>query len=484
MYGYIAHPQTILSGIHKLPPAHRAVWHDGRMSIGSYWRPDWNQEDSRPEAENAERLRELLADAVREQMISDVPLGAFLSGGIDSTVIAGLMKEAAASGPIKTFTIGFDDPAFDESRFAELAANHLKTEHQTFVVEPRAWETLPALSDQFDEPFADSSALPTWYVSKYTREHVTVALTGDAGDELFGGYDRYRALALGESAERLPRPLRSLLAGPVASRFPASVRAKTRGRRIRRWLESLADPAPVRYLRWMTYFDEPARMSLYDDDFIEQLSHETSTDAFGGDPATLLQRAWNLASRRDSVTRAMVADLSLYLPCDLLVKVDLASMAHSLECRGPFLDHRVVEFAMSLPIDQKLHPVRGESKRILKRACADMLPPEIAHRPKMGFGVPIDRWFRGELRNELREVLLDPRTLARGFFRRGETERLIAEHAEGRMDHAYRLWSLLMLELWFRHHMDQAPPSSDRTDSRSHSPTTIAATPQPAHEPS
>ncbi len=206
-YGYIPHPATILQGIYKLPPAHYAVWHDGHLSLTRYWEPDWDSEIDRPAAEDVERLRELLAEAVREQMIADVPLGAFLSGGIDSTIIVGLMQQASRQ-PVRTFAIGFDDPAFDERPFAALAARHLKTEHHTFVVEPRAWEVLPALAEQFDEPFADSSALPTWFVARETRRHVTVALTGDAGDELFGGYDRYRALALAGWFDPLPGPAR------------------------------------------------------------------------------------------------------------------------------------------------------------------------------------------------------------------------------------------------------------------------------------
>jgi asparagine synthase (glutamine-hydrolysing) len=185
-YGYIPHPRTILRGVHKLPPAHFAVWHEGTLELGRYWNPDWNDEQDRPPAEDAERLRATLGEAVREQMVADVPLGAFLSGGIDSTIIVGLMQ-AASDRPVKTFSIGFDDPAFDESRYAEMAARHLGTEHHAFVVAPRAWETLPAIARQFDEPFADSSALPTWHVARETRREVTVALTGDAGDELFAG---------------------------------------------------------------------------------------------------------------------------------------------------------------------------------------------------------------------------------------------------------------------------------------------------------
>lgn len=452
-FGYVPHPRTILENVHKLPPAHFAVWEDGRLTLERYWEPDWEAEVSRPLEEDSDRLRSLLDEAVREQMVSDVPLGAFLSGGVDSTIIAGLMQRAS-DRPVRTFSIGFDDPAFDESHFARLAAQSLGTEHHAFVVRPLAWETLPELAETFDEPFADSSALPTWHVSRETRAHVTVALTGDAGDELFGGYDRYRALALAGWLDRLPVPARRFLGGPVARAVPASVQAKTSLRKVRRLLEGVGDPAATRYLRWMMLFDEPARASLYTADFLGELAVAAGNDVDPGDadPAEVLRRSFELAPRRDPVTRAMICDLLTYLPGDLLHKVDMASMAHSLEARGPFLDHRVVELALAMPLRHKLRFREGRSKVVLKQAFADLLPPEIRRRPKMGFGVPLDRWFRGELSGELREILLDPISLARGLFRPQQVETLIAEHTTGLRDHAYRLWALLMLELWFRRH--------------------------------
>jgi asparagine synthase (glutamine-hydrolysing) len=443
-FGYIPHPATILEGVHKLPPAHYAVWHDGRMELGRYWEPDWEAEHDRPVEEDVERLRALLAEAVREQMVADVPLGAFLSGGIDSTIIAGLMKQAGA-GPVRTFAIGFDDPAFDERSYAETAARHLGTEHHSFVVAPRAWEVLPALAEQFDEPFADSSALPTWFVARETRRHVTVALTGDAGDELFGGYDRYRALALAGWFDRLPDRSRQLLGGPLARALPVSVRAKTPLRKVRRLLEGVKDPPATRYLRWMVLFDESDRVALYGDSWLDHLAAAGTAD-----PAEVLRRALDVAPGRDPVTRAMIADLLTYLPGDLLPKIDMASMAHSLECRGPFLDHRVVELALALPLNRKLRLRGGRSKVLLKRAFADLLPPTLRNRPKMGFGVPLDRWFRGPLRAEVQEVLLDPAALGRGLFRPEAVRSLIDDHLNERHDRAYKIWALLLLELWFR----------------------------------
>ena len=442
-YGYVPHPMTIFEGVYKLPPAHVAVWRDGRLTLERYWEPDWDHEVIHDSREDAERLRELLTEAVREQMVADVPLGAFLSGGVDSTIIVGLMQKFS-SQPVKTFSIGFDDPAFDETHFAQMAASHLGTEHHEFQVRPDAWTTIPKLVRQFDEPFADSSALPTWFVSEETRKHVTVALTGDAGDELFGGYDRYRAVALTAALDRLPAGARAVLGGPVARAIPASSRAKTRLRKVRRLLEGLAETLEFRYARWMMMFDESSRLSLYSDEFGDQLALANSDD-----PASLVHAALGVAAARDPATRAMVADLLMYLPNDLLAKVDHASMANSLECRGPFLDHRVVELALAMPVARKLRLRGGRSKVVLKEAFAELLPPAIQTRPKMGFGVPLDRWFRGELKDELRAVLLDPVALGRGLFREEVVRRMVEEHILGAKDHAYRLWGLLMLELWF-----------------------------------
>ncbi|MFO0887614.1 MAG: asparagine synthase-related protein [Isosphaeraceae bacterium] len=421
----------------------------GNSTLRRYWNPAWARERPRPIDEDAEELRATLDEAAREQMVADVPLGAFLSGGIDSTIVTGLMQRSS-NRPVQTFAIGFPDPAFDETAYAETAARFLGTEHRTFRVEPHAWEDLPALADQFDEPFADSSALPTWYVSRETRRHVTVALTGDAGDELFGGYDRYRALAIAAELERkVPASARRLIGGPVARALPASSRAKTRMRAARRLMEGLAKPFETRYLGWIQLFGEEARASLYDDAWLSGLP--------GEDPADCLSRALGVAPLRDPSTRAMIADLLTYLPGDLLVKVDLASMAHSLECRAPFLDHRVVELALAMPVDRKVRLRPGRSKAVLKRAFSDLLPPAIRTRRKMGFGVPIDRWFRGELLDPLRSVLLDPVCLGRGIFQPSAVKTMIDQHAAGTHDHAYRLWALLMLELWFRHHLERPP---------------------------
>lgn len=449
-YGYVPLPRTILASVDKLYPAHYAVWRDGDFRVERYWSPDWNHERRRSFDDDAAELRERLENAVREQMAADVPLGAFLSGGIDSTLIVGLMQKAA-SRPVKTFSIGFTDAAFDETAYAEEAARFLGTEHHKFIIEPDAWETLPALARQFDEPFADSSALPTWRVAQETRRHVTVALTGDAGDELFGGYDRYRALAISEMFHRLPAPPRRWVAEAMARWLPRSGKAKSRLRAAQRLFERINEPAVDRYLGWMTTFDENERFSLYD---LDQIAELFLCDDLIINAASLLALAFWKADGRDPVTRAMVSDIFMYLPSDLLFKVDMASMAHGLECRAPFLDHRVVELALAMPIDRKLRLRPGRSKVILKRAFADLIPPSIQTRRKMGFGVPVGRWFRQELRDELTEVLLDRSTLDRGLFRPEAVRSLVDDHLSGRRERGHQLWALLMLELWMRNYLD------------------------------
>jgi asparagine synthase (glutamine-hydrolysing) len=442
-YQYVPHPRTIFRGIHKLPPAHFGVYRDGRWTSGCYWRPDFDAEVRRPFHDYADELRELLTAAVKTRLQSDVPLGAFLSGGIDSTLVVGLMQKLA-DRPVKTFSIGFSLDEYDETRYARQAAEHFGTEHHEFRVEPSGLEVLPKLIWHYDEPFGDSSAIPTYYVSKLSREHVTVALTGDGGDELFAGYSRYQAVRLGAWFDRLPRPFRFLLAGPYWLKLAGGGRQRSFQRRLARFAGTLGQSPGRRYLEWMSIFNENRRAQLYSDAFVEQMP-----DA---DPFDFLAAAFRRSAHRDAVTSASLADLVTYLPCDLLTKVDIASMANGLECRQPFLDRRVVELAVGMPVAYKLGLRRG--KKILRRTFADLLPKAILRRPKMGFGVPLGPWFRGELKDFSRQVLLDPQALARGYFRPAAVAQLLDEHQAGIFDHGYRLWSLLVLELWHREWID------------------------------
>lgn len=442
-YQYVPHPRTIFRGIRKLSPGHYAVYRGDKLSVQSYWQPDFQTEDDRPERPYAEQLRETLTSSVRLRLQSDVPLGAFLSGGLDSTIIVGLMQKLCDE-PLRTFSIGFPVAEFDETRYAAMAAEKFGTIHEEFRVEPDALEVLPKLVWHYDEPFADSSAIPTWYVSELTRRHVTVALTGDGGDELFAGYPRYRGVWLADKFDRLPNPVRRLLAARFWQKLPASPRQKSFLRRLKRFTDRLAEEPRRRYMHWIGIFSEALRAELYTDEFLAQLPDV--------DPLEFLLEAYRRSSKRDPVTSTSLTDLVTYLPCDLMTKVDIASMAHGLECRQPFLDHRVVELAARMPLREKFR--RGRGKRILLEAFADLLPEPITRRKKMGFGVPIDHWFRGPLAGYVREVLTDPSTLGRGFFRPDVVRRLVDQHVGGQFDHSYRLWALLVLELWQRQWVD------------------------------
>jgi len=461
-YQYVPHPDCILKGYHKLPPAHVALYEDGKLQLRRYWSPPFsaetvpgtNEEETAGWYSNEDttnwsparwrsELREALTEAVRLRLRSDVPLGVFLSGGIDSTIITGLMQELS-DRPVHSFSIGFPVRQFDETSFAREAAAHLGTEHHEFIVEPKALETLPKLIWQYDEPFADSSAIPTMALCEMTRQEVTVALSGDGGDELFAGYDRYRAVQLAMRFDRLPRPLRAMLTSRLWQKFPASIEQKSYRRRLKRFLAALGEAPERRYLTWISIFDPLRREALYTDEFRESLC--------GADSADLILRAYDACPDRDFITRTTCVDVETYLPCDILTKVDIASMAYSLECRSPFLDHRVVELASRMPMELKRR--RKQGKRILTETFGDLIPPSIRRRRKMGFGVPLDHWFRNELKPLLYDLLLDETSLGRGYFRPETVRSLIEEHVNGRWDHSYRLWALLCFELWQRTFLD------------------------------
>jgi asparagine synthase (glutamine-hydrolysing) len=419
------------------------------LQIERYWEPAFAKpaadgDSGLTEPQARAWLRETLTEAVRLRMRSDVPLGAFLSGGVDSTIVAGLMQRLSER-PVKTFSIGFPVKTFDERSYARLAAEHLQTEHHEQVVEPSALQILPKLIWHYDEPFADSSAIPMLYLSEMTRRHVTVVLSGDGGDELFAGYERYRAVQLARNFDRLPRVVQTLIAAPFWQRLPASTRQKSKRRRFKRLLSALAYPPERRYLKWVSIFDDARLPELLSDDFRARLG--------AADAAEFLLAAYRECPQRDFVTRTTCADLVTYLPCDILNKVDIASMAFGLEARCPLLDHEVVDLAAGMPMEWKMRHGRG--KRILIETFADLLPPAIQRRSKMGFGVPLDHWFRDELQPLLREVLLDRRSLGRGLFRPQTVERLVEEHVTSRWDHSYRLWSLLVLELWQQKFLDR-----------------------------
>jgi len=449
-WGYIPAPHTGFRGISKLPPAHWLTLDqtpEGLVThVERYWSLDYRDKLRLSEAEASEALREKLTEAVRLRMISDVPLGAFLSGGIDSSIVVGLMAGLSAR-PVKTFSIGFQEAAYNELDHARRISERWKTEHHEHVVAADALSILPKLVRHYGEPYADSSAIPTFYVSQITRQSVTVALNGDGGDESFAGYDRYRA---NQAAERIRRiPGSRAAASLVAQALPDSLDPKNRWRRIRRFLNVANQPMAERYGSWLTFFGEEAKRTLYAGEMQALLRAER--------PVAWMEAMFSQFSGLDPAEAAMAVDVQSYLPYDLLVKVDITSMANSLEARSPFLDHEVMEFAARLPVSLK---VRGNTaKYLLKRAFPDLLPPENVNRAKMGFGVPVGPWFRGPLRELLCDSLLSSRSFARGLFQPDEVKRLITEHVEARADHSFQLWSLLMLELWHTEMVDAPTPA-------------------------
>lgn len=437
-YQYIPHPGTIWKGVRKLPPGHYAVFEKGSVTVKRYWEFDPSIETPATRHDAVEQLRELLTDSVRLRLQSDVPLGSFLSGGIDSSLITALAQQQRDE-PVRTFSIGFPIADFDETAYAAQVAKHLGTNHQRFEVQPNGVDIIDKLVWHYDEPFGDSSAVPTWYLSEMTRREVTVALSGDGGDELFAGYERYRALWLSSRLQRW-LPIHKTPGIGLVQKLPDSNRRRSIIRRGKRFLEAIGQPAARRYLNWLQIFPETMRADLYSDDFVQQLP--------GDDPFEFLDSVWRRSDGRDLVTRASVSDMLSYLPCDLCTKVDIASMAHSLEVRQPMLDHRVVEFAASLSVDHKFRGKRG--KLLLEDAFGSMIPKSIFTRKKMGFGIPIGSWFRNELKPMVHDTLLAEDSQLAPYFRREAVEKLVRSHEQGEQNHGYRLWNLLILEKWLR----------------------------------
>jgi asparagine synthase (glutamine-hydrolysing) len=433
---YAPRDRSLFKGVRKLPPGHLLRWRDGRAEISTYWEIDATEPFQGSAEEAAASLRGILADAVRSHMVSDVPLGAFLSGGVDSSLVVGLMAEAS-SQPVKTFSIGFDEPQFDELEHARTVATHFGTDHHEFVVRPDGLSILDRMIEHFDEPFADSSAIPTWYVSEVAGRHVKVVLSGDGGDELFGGYDRYLPHPRVAQFDRLHVPGARRLAGAVWPILPHGVRGKN-------YLRHVSRDDNGRYLDSIAFFQADEKDALYSADVRRSLAHWSAEDSLGA-------RFTRFAGLPHD-SRMMRFDFETYLPEDVLTKVDRMSMAHSIESRVPLLDNQVIDFAATLPAHLKIK--NGRRKHILKEAVRSLLPPGIIDRKKQGFGVPLGVWFRGGLTDVFSDVLKSPRTRQRGYFETGFVDRLVDEHLAGRRDHTLRLWQLMVFELWHREYLD------------------------------
>jgi asparagine synthase (glutamine-hydrolysing) len=440
--GYVPAPLTALRGVRKLPPAHTLVMRDGEVTLERYWALDYAHKLDESVEEISERVREGLLAATRRRLIADVPLGAFLSGGIDSSAVVAAMAQLSTE-PVRTFSIGFDHEAFNELPHARQIAQQFGTVHEEFQVRAEAIEVLPQIVRHHGEPFADSSAIPCFYLAELTRRHVTVALNGDGGDESFAGYQRYVANAVAGRLDRLPAPLRRGLAA-IGGRVPDDGDVSSLRNRVRRLAGGLALDAPARYSRYVSWFDGAQRGALYSPGFAAAIG--------GADADDEIAARWAAASGASVVDRMLEVDSSSYLVDDLIAKVDIATMAHALEARSPFLDHQMMELAASIPADLKVRG--GEKKWILREALRPWLPGAVLDRPKQGFSVPLSSWLRTDLQGWARDILLDPSSLGRGYFEPAAVNRLLDRHAAGADGDAKRIYALLMLELWHREFVD------------------------------
>ena len=436
-FGYPPSGKSCYKQIRQVEPASwlRFLKNQAEPVKQQYWTlPEASTDPDRPLEETASQFRNLMTDAVRRRLISDVPLGAFLSGGLDSTLVVGLMSQLL-DRPVKTFSIGFEgDPRFDETSYAQIAAEHFRTDHASFIVEPQPFELLEEIAWHLDQPFGDSSTIPTYLLCKLTRSQVTVALNGDGGDELFAGYERFRAALL---SERIPGPVR--IAGDrILHWLPLRAHPRSFLGRLRRFMEPASGTLEERFLRWTRYFQDSERI----------LNHPAGTSS----PNRILK----LENGVTPLQRLLRLNFQDYLPNDLHVKMDRCSMAHGLETRSPFLDTPMVEWAFRLPDSYKLRG--GMTKWILRYAFRDLLPAVTLHRHKMGFGVPLDVWFRKKWRDPMQDYLVSPGARLRRYFRQDSIQRLIRSHLEGREQAGHRLWLLLSFELWLR----QVENASDR----------------------
>jgi asparagine synthase (glutamine-hydrolysing) len=432
---YVPTPHSIFGGVKKLPGAHFLRWRTGRSSIEQYWDLMFEAEpDRRSDQEYVEEFRERLRTAVHRRLVSDVPLGAFLSGGIDSSSVVAMMVEAAPAKSVKTFSIGFGERSFDESEHARRVAAHFGTDHHEDVFTPAAMiDLLPTVTDFLDEPFGDPSVLPTYLLSRFTRDSVTVALGGDGSDELLAGYPTFPADRIAQMY-RVPRLLHERVVVPLADRLPVSTSNFSFDFKLKRFLRGAGAPAEVRHALWLGSFTaaELARLLI-------QMPSETYAEH---------RHAFASAPARNQLERLIYLYAKTYLQDDILVKVDRASMASSLEVRAPFLDVELVEFLGHVPPRLKLH--RLDTKHLLKRAMRDVLPHGIADRAKKGFGIPVAEWLKAELSEWLHDELSPYRLRQQGIFEPAEVQRLVSEHRTGRRDHRKPLWTLFIFQLWHR----------------------------------
>ena len=438
-FGYVPEENCILKNVSKLPPGHFLIFKGGQAKTEKYWDFDYRApQNIKTEDEYAEILREKIREAVNIRLISEVPLGAFLSGGVDSSAVVAMMSQCSET-PVKTFSIGFREDSFDELKYARITAKHFGTDHHEFIVTPDLFDLVDELVGHFDEPFSDPSSLPTYMLSKMARQHVTVVLSGDGGDELFAGYSRYVVNEKRRGFASLPKPLREGVIRTISERLPHRTRGKN-------YLYNISLDSTDRYIDSVSCFNGPRKKHLYSDDFSGRLN-----GGFGNSEHRFRAFADSVSTGND-VDKLLYLDSKTYLPGDILTKVDRMTMANSLEARVPLLDHELIEFVLSIPSHLKLKGL--ETKHILKKAMAGIVPDEILFREKQGFGVPIGKWINLQLRDRIVGDLGDRRTLERGLFNVGYIQTILNEHSSGRRDHSHELWVLWMFELWQRKYID------------------------------
>jgi asparagine synthase (glutamine-hydrolysing) len=441
-YGHVPGSKSAFARLSRLPPAHTLVFDGNRIELRRYWDLSYAGELQLSDHEACELIRTHLSEATRLRLRSDVPLGAFLSGGVDSSAVVATAAQHA-TGRLQTFTIGFPSERFDEREAARKVARLFDTDHHELVVEPHLVEVLPRLAWHYGEPFSDQSAIPSFYLSELTRRDVTVALNGDGGDEAFAGYRRYIGVDVARRLEVIPTFAARATEG-ILTRFGTGNAQDTKRARLLRLSQALQLDAASRYATWVACFNARERRALYTPEFADRVS--------SSHPEALMRHAYEASDAPTLVERLLDVDTRTYLPDQLLVKMDIASMAHSLEVRSPLLDHVFMEMVASLPLSAKVS--RGTSKRLLKDAVRPWIPDDVLDRPKRGFTMPIARWLRHDLRQLPGALLLESQAQGRELFERHAIKRLIADHQRGIADNSDKLWALIQLELWFRTYVD------------------------------
>jgi len=447
-YGFVPSPKTIFQGIYKLPPAHYLTCKEGRTRIERYWSVTYKSDENKGETFYAQRLEELLYESVKLRLVSDVPLGAFLSGGLDSSLIVAIMS-GLSSRPVKTFSIGYKENSWNELQYARLVSERFGTEHKEFEVTCEVESLLPKLVWHLDEPFADSSAIPTYYVSKMTRQYVTVALSGDAGDEVFAGYRRYQGRRMARYFNYLPRWFRDKFISNVLKRLPepTAYYGTSTIKKAKLFVDYARAVNNNPHTSWLPFFTPEEKTKLYNHN--SEINILNYSSKFLHEYFKAFETSSELSrNAQDPVTQMLWVDLMTSLPEDMLTKVDRMSMAASLEVRSPLLDHKLIEFMATVPTRLKLKGLT--TKYILKKSVEHLLPKEIIHRKKQGFAAPIASWLKHELRPQVGDYLLSENSQSRNYFDQEYIKRLINDHQNGRSDFSRQIWALLNFEVWHR----------------------------------